>query len=222
MRVALADDSTLFRVGLERVLSDLGITVVGSVADGPALLAVIQETQTDIAVIDIRMPPTFTDEGLLTAEAIRRAHPDTAILLLSTYAESSSAARLLEIGRDRVGYLVKDRVDDPRALLMTMHRLQVGECVIDPGLVTELVQARQVDAEMSRLTPREQRVLGLIAEGRSNTGIGAEMFLSIKTVETHVTAIFTKLGLPVESNQNRRVLAALSWLRSRGGGSGFS
>jgi DNA-binding NarL/FixJ family response regulator len=214
VRLVLADDSTLFRTGLERLLRELGIDVVGSVANASELLTAVDKILPDIVVTDIRMPPTFTDEGLQAAAALRRIHPELGILLLSTYAESSSAARLLEIGRDRVGYLLKDRVDDPQALRDAMNRLYAGESVIDPELVQDLVAARRVNAEMAALTNRERQILQLMAEGRSNVGISTQMHLSPKTVETHVSSVFAKLGLLAETLHNRRVLAVLTFLRS--------
>lgn len=215
MRVALADDSALFRSGLDRLLADLHVDVTASVPDGDALLAAVADMPPDVAVLDIRMPPTFTDEGMRTAETLRARHPRIGILILSTYAESASAARLLELGHGRLGYLLKDRVDDPRSLRSALDRLHAGECVIDPDLVTDLVDSTKAADGLSQLTPRELEVLRLMAEGRSNNGVSAELFLSAKTVEAHVSAIFTKLNLNIATDQNRRVLAVLSWLRAR-------
>ena len=211
----LAEDSALFRAGLVRVLEDLGVTVLAALPTGEALLAAVNADAPDVAILDIRMPPTFTDEGLGTAERLRERHPDVAVLLLSTYAEATSAARLLADGTRGKGYLLKDRVDDPRALHDALLRLTRGESVIDADLVARLVGARQADDALSGLTSREREVLQHMAEGRSNAAISQAMFLSPKTVEAHVSVIFGKLGLPPEGQQNRRVLAVLAWLKAQ-------
>jgi DNA-binding NarL/FixJ family response regulator len=213
VRVALADDSTLFRQGLARLLTDMGIEVVAEASSGAELIARISAAPPDVAVLDIRMAPAFTDEGLVTAEQLRRRHPDVGVLLLSTYAETPCAARLLAGGSARVGYLLKDRVDDTRALRDALIRIAAGGCVIDPDIVARLFSPQRTASRLDRLTDRERDVLRLMAEGRSNLGIAQKLCLSQKTVEAHAAAIFTRLDLLVTADDNRRVLAVLTWLR---------
>jgi DNA-binding NarL/FixJ family response regulator len=167
-----------------------------------------------VVILDIRMPPTFTDEGLVSAERLREAHPGLAILVLSTYAETPYAVRLLQNGPAGIGYLLKDRVADAGTLQDALSRLAEGESVIDPEIISKLVARERLTTELDRLTDRERDVLQLMAEGRSNNGIGQRLYLSPKTVEAHVAAVFTKLGLSAGSQDNRRVLAVLTWLRS--------
>ena len=214
MRVAVADDSALFREGLARLLTDAGAEVTVQAKTGVELLARIADAPPDVVVLDIRMPPTFTDEGLATAETVRDRHPGVAVLVLSTYAESAYAVRLLEHGAAGVGYLLKDRVDSARTLVDSLSRLQAGESVIDPDIVTRLLTRRGRSA-LDELTPREQLVLSLMAEGRSTIGIGAELGVSVKTVETQIASIFNRLDLPATVDTNRRVLAVLTWLREQ-------
>jgi DNA-binding NarL/FixJ family response regulator len=214
VRVAVADDSALFREGLARLLSDAGAEVTVQAKTGDELLARIAAAPPDVVVLDIRMPPTFTDEGLATAEAVRDRHPGVAVLVLSTYAESAYAVRLLEHGAAGVGYLLKDRVDSTRTLVDSLARLQAGESVIDPDIVTRLLTRRGRSA-LDDLTPREKLVLSLMAEGRSTIGIGTELGVSVKTVETQIASIFNRLDLPATVDTNRRVLAVLTWLREQ-------
>ena len=214
MRVAVADDSALFREGLTRLLTDGGAEVTAEARTGEELLARIAAAPPDVVVLDIRMPPTFTDEGLATAEAVRDRHPGVAVLVLSTYAESAYAVRLLHNGAAGVGYLLKDRVDSARTLLDSLARLHAGESVIDPDIVTRLL-TRRGPSRLDGLTPRETVVLSLMAEGRSTIGIGAELGVSVKTIETQVASIFNRLDLPVTADTNRRVLAVLTWLREQ-------
>jgi DNA-binding NarL/FixJ family response regulator len=214
VRVAVADDSALFREGLARLLTDAGAEVTVQAKTGVELLARIADAPPDVVVLDIRMPPTFTDEGLATAETVRDRHPGVAVLVLSTYAESAYAVRLLEHGAAGVGYLLKDRVDSARTLVDSLSRLQAGESVIDPDIVTRLLTRRGRSA-LDELTPREQLVLSLMAEGRSTIGIGAELGVSVKTVETQIASIFNRLDLPATVDTNRRVLAVLTWLREQ-------
>jgi len=216
MRVALADDSALFRSGLQRLLADLDVEVLYAVGTSDELLERASIEPPDVAILDIRMPPTFTDEGLRAAETLHARSPDIGVLLLSTYAETPDAARLLS-GKPRgVGYLLKDRVDDPLELRDALLRIAEGEVVVDAEVVSTLIRHERIAEDIDRLTERERLVLQLMAEGRSNAGIGRELYLSSKTVETHVGAVFSKLGLPPEAVDNRRVMAVLTWLRSQG------
>ena len=212
MRVAVADDSALFREGLVALLEAAGVEVTVQAKTGDELLARISCDVPDVAILDIRMPPTFTDEGLVCAERIRRAHPGVAVLVLSTYTETAYAMRLLANGSEGVGYLLKDRVDSARTLVDALGRLTAGESVIDPGIVNRLLAKPGVSV-LARLSDRERLVLGLIAEGRSTVAISNQLQVSPKTVETQIASIFTKLDLPSAANTNRRVLAALTWLR---------
>ena len=213
MRVALADDSALFRKGLAALLGASGVEVTAGVPSGAALLAAASVDLPDAVVLDVRMPPTFTDEGLVTAERLRARHPTLGILVLSTYAEVAYAARLLQTGTRHVGYLLKDRVEDSDALLDALRRVVAGESVVDPDIVRRLLGRQRITQTVDQLTVREREVLGLMAEGRSNAAIGKELYLSAKTVETHIAQVFAKLGLPPSSDDNRRVLAVLTYLR---------
>ena len=214
MRVALADDSTLFRQGLALLLEDHGVDVTAQLATGDQLLAAIRADPPDAAIVDIRMPPTFTDEGLVLADRIRELHPAVAVLVLSTYAETPYAIRLLQRGGRGVGYLLKDRVADASALIGALRRITSGEAVIDADLVATLVAQQHRAKQLDPLTTRERDILRLLAEGRSNAGIGKILHLSPKTVEPHVASVFLKLGLSSDADDNRRVLAVLAWLRA--------
>lgn len=214
MRVALADDSSLFRAGLAGLLRAGDIDVTCEARTATELLKHVHEDPPDAVILDIRMPPTFTEEGIVAAEQLRRTHPALAILLLSTYIETPYALRLLRPGAAGMGYLLKDRVDDIDTLGAALKRLTRGESVVDPDIVTRLFARRERVDELAALTDRERAVLRLMAEGRSNAGIGQELFVSVKTVEAHAATVFTKLGLHAEPRDNRRVLAVLSWLRS--------
>jgi DNA-binding NarL/FixJ family response regulator len=213
VRVALADDSALFRRGLATLLTASGVEVTAQVPSGSELLVAVAGDLPDAVVLDLRMPPTFTDEGLVAAERLRARHPALGILVLSTYAEVAYAARLLSSGPRHVGYLLKDRVEDSDALLDALQRIVDGESVVDPDIVARLLGRSRAGSALGSLTAREQDVLRAMAEGRSNAAIGKELFLSAKTVETHIAAVFTKLGLPQSSDDNRRVLAVLTYLR---------
>lgn len=216
MRVALADDSALFRRGLGLLLEAAGATVVVSVGSGLELQAALRDPAhpaVDVAVLDMRMPPTGTEEGLVTAEALRRVRPRLGVLLLSTYVEAAWAVRLLQDGGHGLGYLLKDRVDDVATLLDALQRIRRGENVVDPEVVSLLVQRPRRDPLRS-LTGREREVLALLAQGSSNSAIAAHLHLSEKTVEGHIAAVFDKLGLPPQPHQNRRVLAVLRYLQS--------
>ena len=219
MRVALTDDSVLFREGLAALLESAGAEVVLQARSGDELVTRLAARGTDagtidVAIIDIRMPPTFTDEGLVAALAVREQHPSYGVLVLSTYAETSYAARLLENGARGVGYLLKDRVDDVATLLDALERLQRGETVVDPDIVHRLVQRRHKEDSLGGLGPREREVLEQIAQGRSNAGIARQLNLAVKTVERYVAGIFDRLQLEGGADDNRRVLAAITWLRA--------
>lgn len=215
MRVALADDSALFRRGLELLLHGADVEVMTSVPDAARLFVELRgRTLPDALILDIRMPPTFTDEGLRAAISAHERFPALGILVLSTYAETSYAVRLFEHGAAHMGYLLKDRVDDVTTLTDALTRLTLGESVVDPRIVTRLLERRGGGRGLERLTERERDVLRLMAEGRSNAGISRELFLSAKTVESHVASLFAKLDLSTEPTANRRVLAVLQWLRA--------
>ena len=219
MRVALADDSALFRRGLAKLLTDVEVEVIAEASNGAELLERVSADPPDVVVLDIRMPPTFTDEGLVTAEQLHQQHPEVGVLLLSTYAETPYAARLLAEGSAGVGYLLKDQVDDTRTLRDALIRIAAGGCVIEADIVARLFNRQRTTNGLDRLTRRECDVLRLMAEGRSNLGIAQKLYLSQKTVEAHAAAIFTKLDLPIAADDNRRVLAVLTWLRSDQAGS---
>jgi len=214
VRVALADDSALFRRGLAVLLTDVEVEVVAEASNGAELIERVSTDPPDVVVLDIRMPPTFTDEGLVIAEQLRQQHPEVGVLLLSTYVETLYAARLLAEGSVGVGYLLKDRVDDTRTLRDALIRIAAGGCVIEPDIVACLFNRQRTTNRLDRLTERERDVLRLMAEGRSNLAIAQKLYLSQKTVEAHAAAIFTKLDLPVAADDNRRVLAVLTWLRA--------
>jgi DNA-binding NarL/FixJ family response regulator len=214
MRVVVADDEVLLREGLARLLTEMGLEVVGKVGDADELLSAVRQAHPDVAIVDIKMPPTHTDEGLVAAERIRRLDPSVGVLVLSHYLESRYAMRLLEHHPERVGYLLKDRVSDVAVLTDAVRRVAEGECVIDPTIVSRLMTRRRDRGPLTQLTDREREVLALMAEGHSNQGICDKLFLSPKTVETHVSQIFSKLGLRDAPGHHRRVLAVLTFLRS--------
>jgi DNA-binding NarL/FixJ family response regulator len=213
MRVILADDSVLLREGLARMLSESGFEVVAQVGNAEALLAAVDADPPDVCIVDIRMPPTNTTEGLQAALHLRMHHPMVAVLVLSQYVETRYAIELLARGADGVGYLLKDRVGDVSELLAAVRSVVAGRSVIDPTVVSRLVGRRRQADPMETLTAREREVLEQMAEGRSNRAIGERLFLSPKTVEAHVSAIFSKLGIEDTSDDNRRVLSVLTWLR---------
>ena len=213
MRVVVADDETLLREGLARLLTDAGVDVVGKAGTGEDLLRRVELTRPDVAIVDIRMPPTQTDEGLVAAHEIRRSQPTVGVLVLSHYLESYYAMRLLEDHPQGSGYLLKDRVKDIAVVVDALERINEGECVLDPTIVARLVGRPREQSPLDELTEREHEVLGLIAEGHSNDGISKKLFLSPKTVETHVRHILLKLGIGETSDYHRRVLAVLAYLR---------
>jgi serine/threonine-protein kinase len=213
VRVVIADDETLLREGLARLLADAELRVVGAVGTPEELLRKVDLTRPDVAIIDIRMPPTHTDEGLVAAQEIRNSHPEVGVLVLSHYVESSYAMRLLEEHPERSGYLLKERVSDVAVLVDALRRVDEGECVLDPTIVARLVGKPREGSTLDELTAREIEVLSLMAEGHSNEGICRKLFLSPKTVETHVRHILGKLGIGETSDYHRRVLAVLVYLR---------
>ncbi len=214
LRVALADDSVLFRSGLAHLLADEGFQVVGEAADAAAVLTLVDREDPDVVILDIRMPPTHQTEGLEAAIAIRDRRPTTAILLLSAHVETRHALRLLRADAAGVGYLLKDRVMREADLLDAVRRVASGGSVIDPEIVGELLGRARPHGPLDELTPREREVLALMAEGRSNQAIAERLFLELKTVEGHIRTIFSKLGLEPEPSDHRRVLAVLTYLRS--------
>ena len=214
MRVVIADDEMLLREGLARLLADAGVDVVGKAANAAELLRIVRLTAPDVAIVDIKMPPTHTDEGLVAAGEIRTSHPAVGVLVLSQYLESIYAMRLLEEHPERVGYLLKARVSDIAVLADALRRIAEGECVLDPTIVARLVNRPRERGPLAELTDREREVLELIAEGLSNQAIGDRLFLSPKTIETHIRQIFAKLGLGEAPDTNRRVLALLGFQRS--------
>ena len=210
----LADDAVLFREGMARVLTDVGFTVTGQVGDGAALLGLVRADPPDVAVIDLRMPPGFSAEGIDTAAAIRATAPGVGLMLLSQYVEVHHAMRLMTEFDGGVGYLLKDRVSDLAAFGTDVRKVARGETVIDPELVARLVARRRERDPLDELTDRERVVLALMAQGLSNAAVAADLHLAIKTIEAHVTAIFTKLGLLQHEREHRRVLAVLTFLRA--------
>jgi DNA-binding NarL/FixJ family response regulator len=218
VRVAIAEDSGLFRSSLVLLLNSLGAEVTAAVPSGAELLAAITTAPPDAVILDIRMPPSFTDEGIRTARELRTLHPEVGILVLSTYAEASYASELLEMVSAGVGYLLKDNVTDADALMDSLARVAAGGTVVDPVIVRRLLDRNQKPSVMQTLNEREVAVLRHMAEGRSNLGIARELFLSARTVETHVTSVFTKLGLTQSDTENNRVRAVLAFLRSVGPG----
>jgi DNA-binding NarL/FixJ family response regulator len=214
VRVVIADDEMLLREGLARLLTDAGIDVVGKATNAAELLRTVRLAAPDVAIVDIKMPPSHTDEGLVAAADIRTSHPEVGVLVLSHYLESTYAMRLLAEHPERVGYLLKARVSDIAVLADALRRIAEGECVLDPTIVARLVNRPRERSPLSELTDREREVLGLIAEGLSNQAIGERLFLSSKTIETHIRQIFIKLGLGEAPDSHRRVLAVLTFLRS--------
>lgn len=213
MRVIVADDHVLFREGLARVLEEGGLDVVAQAGDADELLKLVDSESPDVVVVDIRMPPNHSTEGLAAARSISAEHPQVGVLVLSEYLESYYAMQLLESAPAGVGYLLKQRVTDLAQLLESVRRVVAGEFVIDPSVVALLMHRRDDASPLARLSDRERQVLSLMAEGRSNQGICDRLFLSVKTLEAHVRSIFTKLDLPQDTDDHRRVLAVIAYLR---------
>jgi DNA-binding NarL/FixJ family response regulator len=213
LRVVIAEDAAIFREGLVRLLGERGHRVVAAVADGRALVEAVAAHRPDVAVVDIRMPPTHTDEGLRAALELRRDHPGTGVLVFSQYIETRYAARLLEGTAAGVGYLLKDRVADVREFVDALARVAAGGTALDPEVVGQLLGAGRNADDLATLTPREREVLALMGEGRSNAGIAAALVVSVGVVEKHVASIFDKLRLSPAEGDNRRVLAVLRSLR---------
>jgi DNA-binding NarL/FixJ family response regulator len=214
VRVVVADDVMLTREGIVRLLTDAGIDVVAEAEDADELMRHVRSTNPDVALIDIRMPPTHTDEGIVAARTIRAEHPEIGVLVLSHYVEPSYAMRLIEDHPERIGYLLKDRVFDIAVVVDALRRIVDGETVIDPTIVSRLVGRRRREDPLAALTDREREVLGLIAEGMSNRAVAARLHITERTVEAHVTQVFQKLGLGESPDQHRRVLAVLEFLRT--------
>ena len=213
MRVVIADDAVIVRSGVAALLAESGTDVVGQTGDADGLLELVRSEQPDVVVVDIRMPPTHTDEGVRAAYRIRREHPAVAVLVLSQYLDSSYALQLVEQNPSRVGYLLKDRIAHGETLVDALRRIDAGECLVDPTIVRRLLDRARRHSALDDLTAREREVLALMAEGRSNRALCDVLRVSPKTVETHVSRIFTKLGLLEESDGHRRVLAVLAYLR---------
>jgi len=214
VRVVIADDEVLLRDGLARLLEDAGFEVAGRCGDADALLRMIETRRPDVALVDIRMPPGRGDDGLVAAHEIRRRHPGIGVLVLSHHLESRYAMRLLEELPEGAGYLLKERVSDIAVLADALHRINEGECVIDPTIIARLVARKRQRGPLDQLTDRERDVLALIAEGHSNAAVAQQLFVSPKTVEAHISQIFLKLDLHDAPDRHRRVLAVLAWLRS--------
>jgi DNA-binding NarL/FixJ family response regulator len=216
VRVVVADDAVILREGLARLLGEAGFEVVGLAADGDELCALVEQLQPDVAIVDIRMPPTHTDEGLQAAKLIRGRWPEVGILVLSQHVQARYAVELLAGGTERVGYLLKDRVSDLDELSESVRRIGEGGSVLDPKVVAQLVgQRRKGDTPLENLTERELDVLALMAEGRSNRAIGERLFITEHTVEKHVKSIFGTLRLPPSPDDHRRVLAVVTFLDAK-------
>jgi DNA-binding NarL/FixJ family response regulator len=218
MRVILADDAVVVREGLARLLAEQGIDVLGQAGTAEELMRLVAADPPNVAVIDIRMPPTFTDEGLRAAWEIRGAYPHVATVVLSQYIDVEYALKLVTETSERVGYLLKDRIADVAEFVAALQRVAAGGTVVEPSLVDELFHAPTARNPLSELTPREREVLALIAQGKTDRGISEQLFVTRKTVEAHVRSILAKLDLPADASENRRVHAVLAFLRAGGTG----
>ena len=215
LRIVLADDATLIREGIASLLIDAGLEVVGQAASAGELLASVNAERPDVAVVDIRMPPTFTDEGLVAAKQLKARHPAVGVLVLSQYVDVAYAMKLVTDQVEGVGYLLKDRVADVAQFTSALRHIANGGSIVDPSLVAELLASRSAPDPLSNLTTRERDVLSLLAQGRTDRGIAQELYLAPKTVEAHVRAIFRKLDVPADATENRRVHAVLTVLRAQ-------
>jgi DNA-binding NarL/FixJ family response regulator len=214
MRVVVAEDNTLLREGVARLLEDAGMDVVGRFGDADAMLAAVREDEPDVAIVDIRLPPSHTDEGLRAAAEIREHHPGTGVLVLSQHVELGLAFKLLADSVERTGYLLKDRIGDVGEFADAVRRVAEGGTALDPTIVSQLLSRKRDDDPLANLTPREREVLALMAEGSSNQAIADKLVISLRAVEKHVTSIFGALGLPSTGLEHRRVLAVLTYLRA--------
>jgi DNA-binding NarL/FixJ family response regulator len=217
VKVVIAEDVALLRDGLARLLRDSGCEVVAAVGDGPALVRAVTEQGADVAVIDVRLPPAYRDEGVRAALELRRRRPGFPVLIMSQYVEQTYAAELLTDGAGGVGYLLKDRIGDVEEFVDAVRRVAAGGMALDPNAVSQLVTGHDEQSPLAGLSGRERAVLALMAEGRTNAGIAADMQISPSGVEKHVASIFAKLGLPPDDTAHRRVLAVVAWLRSAAG-----
>jgi len=214
MRVAIAEDAVLLREGLSRLLGEAGFDVVGQCGNADELLLKVRSYPLDVVIVDIRLPPTYSDEGLRAALEIRQRHPSVGVLVLSQYVEVGLAMKLLADSAEGVGYLLKDRISDVEDFLSALRRIAGGGSVVDPIIVSTLLSRRRSDDPLERLTPREREVLVLMAEGSSNQGIADRLVITVRAVEKYVSSIFGKLGLPSTGTESRRVLAVLAFLRA--------
>jgi DNA-binding NarL/FixJ family response regulator len=214
MRVAIAEDSVLLRAGLARLLDDAGFDVVAQCGDAEDLLLKVRSYSPDVAIVDIRLPPTHNDEGLRAALEIRAKHPSVGVLVLSQYVELGLALKLLADSAEGVGYLLKDRISDVNDFVGALRRVAEGGSALDPIIVSTLVSRQRSDDPLAELTPREREVLELMASGSSNQGIADKLVITVRAVEKYVSSIFSKLGLPSTGSESRRVLAVLTFLRS--------
>lgn len=218
MRILICEDSVLLREGIVRLLEDAGHEVVAALPDVERLSEALIETAPELCILDVRLPPTFTDEGIRAALQVRASHPALPLLVLSQYVEERYASELIAAQGVSLGYLLKDRVADVAEFIESVTRIAQGATVLDPEVVAQLLSRQTKDARMSTLTPRERQVLALLAEGKSNQAIAEVLFLSEASIEKHITAIFQKLGLEADEHGNRRVMAALAHLENTGGG----
>jgi DNA-binding NarL/FixJ family response regulator len=213
VRVVIADDNLLVREGIRSLLRRAGLEVAAEAASAEELLRAVDDHEPDVAVVDIRMPPTQTDEGVRAAHEIRARHPQIGIVILSQHVDAGTATRVLAENPERLGYLLKDRVTDLDEFVSTLRRVAGGGSALDPEVIARLLSASREDGPLLALTPRDREVLQLVAEGRSNTGIGERLGVSERAVQKHVTSIFAKLELPAGQDDNRRILAVLAYLR---------
>jgi DNA-binding NarL/FixJ family response regulator len=214
MRIVIAEDSALLRAGIERILADAGHEIVAGVPDATELLRIVNDQKPDLAILDVRMPPTFTDEGIRAAALLRSQNPDAPVLVLSHYVEERYAADLIASDTKGFGYLLKDRIADVPAFLDAVRVVGAGGTVLDPEVVSQILVRSRRRATLDALTPREQEVLQLMAEGKTNSAISAALHVSVGSAEKHIASIFTKLQLAPDDSENRRVLAVLRYLES--------